>query len=219
MKIATWNIQRFMPRNQTAILNAIKEQDADILVLTEAFNTIEIAGCKNIKSKLLPPFIDGQEYKNGEIRTSIYSKFPIISSHETYNDYTSICVDIETQLGILTVYASIIGIVGNVQPYFNNDLYGQLKDYDKIFPVKENIIVIGDLNTTFSGRVFPSKVARNSLNAAFDKFNLLNLTIDLDNNVDHIVVSKNIVTSDITPPITWNKEKKISDHIGICVEI
>jgi endonuclease/exonuclease/phosphatase (EEP) superfamily protein YafD len=219
MKIATWNIQRFTSRKQSAMLNTIQEQNADILVLTETYNTIEIDDCKNVKSKLLPHFIDGQEYRNGEIRTSLYTKFPILNLHETYNGYTSLCADIQTPIGIFTVYASIIGILGNVQPYFKNDLIGQLNDYDKIFPSKENIIVIGDLNTTFSGRVFPSHFARNTLNTAFDKFNLINLTKDIENNVDHIIISKRIAPLLPKEPIIWNKLKNLSDHIGICIEI
>ena len=219
MKIATWNIARFIPKNQNEILIAIQKLNAEIIVLTETFNSIEIEGCNCIHTKLLPSFVDTQVYRNGEVRTSIFSKYSFKRMYKTYNEYTSVCADIETPIGEITVYASIIGILGKVQPYFSNDLIGQLNDYNNIFPKKENIMVIGDLNTTFSGRAFPSHLARNTLTDAFDKFNLVNLTKDLDNNVEQIVVSKNLIKTLISSPFTWNKEKKISDHIGICVEI
>lgn len=219
MKLATWNIQRFLPLKQTEILKSIQEKNADILVLTETFNSIEFDGYKTIHSKPLPKNIDDQEYRKGEIRTSIYSKFPIIESFETYNDYTSVCADIDTPKGIFTVYASIIGIMGNKQPHFNSDLSGQVEDFEKIFSGKENIIVMGDLNTTFSGRAYPSHIARNTLNLVFEKFNLINLTKNIDNNVDHIIISKKIAPLHLTKPVIWNSKKILSDHIGICVDI
>lgn len=220
MKIATWNIERFQSRFQKQILETIQEIDADILVLTETFSSIELNGYEYIKTSSLPKYIDGQDYREGENRSSIYSKYPIVNSHETYNNYTSICADINTPLGIITVYASIIGIVGNRQPYFNNDLDGQLQDFDRIFPSKENICIMGDLNTTFTGRVFPSHHARNTLNDAFDKFNLQITTKDIDNNVDHIIISKHFLNSNISQPFIFNvKQPKLSDHIGVCLEI
>lgn len=219
MKIATWNIARYPKRFQIEILKEIEIFDADILVLTETNNSIELEHYQCHKTKALATNVDGQTYRTGENRTSIYSKYPIISIYETYNCYTSVCADLQTPIGILTVYASIIGIVGNLQPYFNNDLTGQTNDYNAIFPNKENICVIGDLNTTFTGRVFPSHHARNALNTAFENFNLVNITKDIDNNVDHIVLSKHLVSAVVKTPIIWNKEKKISDHIGIRIEI
>jgi hypothetical protein len=62
-----------------------------------------------------------------------------------------------------------------------------------ILSLSEPLCILGDLNVTFSGRPYPRHEARKKLDMAFEKLNLKNLTSEIENNVDHIVISKDII--------------------------
>ena len=53
--------------------------------------------------------------------------------------------------------------------------------------------IIGDLNVFFSGYAYPSHKARNTLNKAFAELEMQNLTAEIPVNVDHIVISKELL--------------------------
>lgn len=218
MKIATWNLQRLEKKKNQNILDKLYEIDADILVLTETNSNIQPENYTCLSTDKLPIYFDGISYNHGENRTSILSKYPIKTTHATYDSYTSVCADIVTPFGELTVYSTIIGVFANKQPRFDNDLYGQLADFDAIFPNKQ-ICLIGDLNIMFSGFAYPSHRARNILNEAFQKFNLMNLTAEIANNVDHIILSTEYIKHKKVKIDIWNTDKTLSDHIGLCVTL
>ena len=101
---------------------------------------------------------------------------------------------------------------------FKTDLENQLLDFEMLSS-ENSLCIVGDLNVTFSGRVYPSHDARNKLNAAFEKLKLTNLTSEIENNVDHIVLSKDFIENRKVTIDTWNHDKRLSDHIGICLTI
>ncbi len=105
----------------------------------------------------------------------------------------------------------------NGKQYLNLD--GQIKDYEKLFVGKEKICIIGDLNITFSGHTWPSKYARATLCDAFEKYTLLNITNIIDKNVNHIVISKSMISQQSYTSYSWNTDFKLSDHIGISIDI
>lgn len=218
MKILTWNLERPKKANQE-ILNKLAEYNADIVVLTET-NTIINPGKEYspIETETLIKGYDGINYHLGENRTTIWTKYKIVEEHKTFDSYTAVCAQIETQNGSLNVYATIIGVFGGIGERFKSDLENQLLDFEKLS--SENpLCIIGDLNVTFSGRVYPSHDARNKLNDAFEKLKLTNVTAAIENNVDHIVVSKDFIQNKKVTIETWNHDKKLSDHIGICLTI
>lgn len=218
MRIATWNIQRLEKRKNQLILDKLAEIDADILVLTETNSFIQPDHYNCISTDLLPADYDNINYHLGEIRVNILTKYKIATQHKTYDKYTSVCADIETPLGLLTVYGSIIGVFGNQQPRFDNDLYGQLADFEKIFPGRK-VCFAGDLNITFSGYPWPSRKARQTLMEAFRKVGLINTTANIADTVDHIVLSKELLINKQVEIETWNEEKKLSDHVGHVVRL
>ena len=58
MKIATWNIERLQKRKNKEIIQAIKQINADILILTEASDLIDLSNDFPFNSKLkecIPP--------------------------------------------------------------------------------------------------------------------------------------------------------------------
>lgn len=213
MKIATWNLERAKKKKMQQIIDILTGIDADIFILTETNAAVQLAGYVCISTELLPPDYENTDYETGENRVSILTKYNTAKRHETYDLYTTVCVDIETPLGTLTVYGSIIGVFGNKQPYFNKDLFGQLNDFEKLF-VNRNVCFAGDLNTTFTGRTWPSKNARQTLNDAFQKYKLTNTTATIQDTVDHIVVSSEFIGNKQFEIKTWNHDKKLSDHVG-----
>jgi len=148
----------------------------------------------------------------------ILTKYKVLSRHETYDPYTTACIEIEMPFGPLTVYGSIIGVFGNRPPRFDNDLYGHLSDFEKIFPGRQ-VCLIGDLNVTFSGQSWPSQKARQTLLEAFEKFGLTNTTASIVGAVDHIVLSYDLVKNKPLNVKTWNTDKKLSDHEGFLLTL
>ncbi len=213
MRIATWNLERLIKRKNKLVLNKLVEINADILVLTETNSIIQLDNYTCISTDILPTDFDNIKYVAGENRVSILTRYKATTRHKTFDSFTTVCTDIETPFGLLTVYGSIIGVFANRQPRFDNDLNGQLTDFEKIFPGR-HVCFAGDLNITFSGRSWPSKKARQILVEAFDKFGLTNTTANIADTVDHIVLSKDFLKNKHLEIETWNTDKKLSDHVG-----
>jgi exonuclease III len=213
MKIATWNLQRLEKRKNQLILDKLVDINADILVLTETNSIIQLDTYNCVSTDPLPTNFENIKYEVGENRVSILTKYKATTKHNTFDSYTTVCADIETPFGLLTVYGSIIGVFANQQPRFDNDFNGQLADFEKIFPGKQ-VCFAGDLNVTFSGRPWPSKKARQTLVDAFINYGLKNTTAHIDDTVDHIVLSKDFLDGKHFEIEHWNTDKKLSDHVG-----
>ena len=218
MKIATWNLQRLEKRKNQLIHDKLVDIDADICVLTETSSTIQLDNYVCIATEPLPADFDGITYRAGENRVSIWTKYKASVRHQTFDRYTSVCTDIDTPFGLLTVYGTIIGVFANRQPRFDNDLNGQLADFNRLFPGKQCCIA-GDFNTTFTGHAYPSHKARNSLNMAFSELGLIHTTATVEANVDHIVLSKEFLKDKEQAVEIWNSDKTLSDHIGLCLTL
>lgn len=213
MKIATWNLQRLEKRKNQQILNKLAEINADILILTETSSKIHLDNYHSISTNPLPNYFDGIKYELGENRVSIWTTYKTTTQYKTFDPFTTVCTDIETPFGLLTVYGSIIGVFANRQPRFNNDLNGQLADFEKIFPGKQ-VCMAGDLNITFSGRPWPSIKARKILMEAFENYGLTNTTANINDTVDHIILSNKFLRDKHLKIETFNTDKKLSDHVG-----
>ena len=213
MRIATWNLQRLDKRKNQQILDKLVDINADILVLTETSSIIQLDKYNSVSTDSLPTNFDNIKYIAGENRVSIWTKYKTTTQHKTFDCFTTVCTDIETPFGLLTVYGSIIGVFANRQPRFDNDLNGQLADFEKIFPGRQ-VCFTGDLNVTFSGRPWPSNKARQTLVDAFKNFGLTNTTAKIADTVDHIVLSNDFIENKNLEIKTWNTDKKLSDHVG-----
>ena len=219
MKIINWNVGRPSENKGELILERLNKLDADIIILTETNTSIVPQGKYHpVSTKTLTKGFDGIDYKEGEIRTSIWTKYPVGKRYSTYNDKTSVCADIKTESGVLTVYATIIGILGGTKPPFKEDLQSQLQDFNRLFPGKQ-VCIVGDYNITFTGRVYPSRLAREALNNVFEKFKLTNLTASTTGWVDHIAISGGFIGNKKVSFQNLNKKDELSDHIGVCATI
>ena len=99
MKIATWNIERLKKKKYLSeILSEIEKIDADILVLTETDSRI-LPENYPYKIETKPLILVNSLAKTTENRVSIFSKFPIVETFETYDNFTSCSAEIETPFG------------------------------------------------------------------------------------------------------------------------
>ena len=218
MKILTWNLER-PKKSNPLILQKLKDLDADILILTETNIAINPGSLySSVSTEILESDFEGINYSSGENRTSIWSKYKIRDQFKTYDNFTSVCVEVEVADKILNVYGTIMGVFGGKGECFKRDLESQLLDFEK-FSAGKLFCICGDFNVMFSGFAYPSHEARNKLNSLFEKLDLINLTSEIENNVDHIVISKNFISEKKIKIETWNENKNLSDHIGVCVTI
>ena len=195
MKILTWNVERLKKFKNQNLRTIINFYDADILVLTETSSKLDFSkNYKCISTEKLVQNYDGIDYKEEENRTTIWTKYEIVKQNKTFDNFTSICSEIKTEFGVLNIYATIIGVFGGKGERFKNDLIQHLDDFQK-FNINEMNCIIGDLNATFSGYTYPSHQARNGLNDAFQNLKMKNLTADIPNNVDHIILSESFLES------------------------
>lgn len=118
----------------------------------------------------------------------------------------------------MTVYATIIGILGGTKPPFKKDLEAQFQDFDNLFPGKQ-VCIIGDYNIIFTGRPYPSHLARQTLNDVFQKFKLTNLSALRTGWVDHIAISSDYMADKKVSFQNLNDKDELSDHIGFCATI
>jgi exonuclease III len=217
MKIATWNLER--PSKTSSKLPLIIEEitriNADIIILTETNQAVDLGNAYQSYHTTEPP---DDYYKAGERRVSIYSKFPFTKSFETFDAQTSICACFNTLFGELAVYGTIIGIHGNRRKTFDIDLDKQIKDFHRISAIT-NQCIAGDLNISFSDNYYFTKEGRDKLNNSLAQLDLINTTAGIPENIDHIILPNRFIANKNIQTSTWNNDKKLSDHIGVMVEI
>ena len=226
MKIATWNIER--PKSSTItknvrILEALKEVDADILVLSETNSAINLG--REYTAFSTAPLVetaeeDGVQYGKGETRVTIWSKYPMLRRVATCSPLSAICVCVCTPHGELNVYGTILGFRGNRHPAFMADLEAQLKDW-RTLSKSGHLCIAGDYNMTFSDNYYYTKTGRRTLNEAFDELEIDLLTRSIPENIDHIAISRSFSRPSVSICKVWNrpKDRKVSDHIGVCLTL
>jgi hypothetical protein len=222
MKIINWNLGRPSQSKSQLISDKLNELNGDVLILTETDSKVRPSGDYTlVASEHLPQDFDGDlrvTYKSDENRTSIWTKYPVIKTHQTYDAFTSVCTEIRTPFGDLTIYATIIGVFNGLRPRFRHDLERQLLDFEAIFLGKQ-VAIVGDYNISFKGRAYPSNAARQTLNETFKKYAITNVTAEIADAVDHVAISSKFIENRSVAIETWNLDKKLSDHIGISVTL
>ncbi len=232
MIIATWNVERLKQRKALdKILSAIEGTQADILVLTETDERIKPNyhyGFHTPKLHKAPSdyhlpsrykdYAAADVYAVTENRVSIYTNYRCVKQYDTYDKYTALCVGLETEAGNLLVYGTIIGIIGNRDESFKQDLLLQTKDYERLSK-KGNICVCGDFNCSFADNYYVSNFGRDTLTASFAKNRISLLTGKQAECIDHIAISQDFVIDGQTIISEFNLDKSLSDHKGIVAEI
>ena len=232
MKIATWNVERLKHRKSIdKILSAIEDVQADILVLTETNERIKLNYRYGFHTPQLheapsdyhmpgryKEYSVADVYAVTENRVSIYTNYPCIKQYETCDKYTALCIELETEVGNLLVYGTIIGIIGNRDESFKQDLLMQVKDYARLSKAG-NICICGDFNCSFADNYYYTNFGKDTLLSSFSSNNISLLTGSQPECIDHIAVSKNFVGNSNIRILEWNLNKTLSDHKGIVAEI
>ncbi len=145
MRIATWNVERLQSAGLSDLLSTIDKQRADILVLTETSGRLKPFYKQTFwtpKAKDIIPDL----YDERENRVTIFTDYPSIGQFDTYDEYTSISVGLDTEYGLLVVYGTIMGVFGNREKTFLPDLEKQMTDIRSLCGRGYNVCVIGDYN-------------------------------------------------------------------------
>ena len=110
LRIATWNVERLKhKRKLEKIKNICNDLNADIFVLTETDAQIKLKHKNYFQTSQL----DKNFYKPTENRVTIFTNYNPVKIYRTFDKFTAICVELETEFGNLLVYGTIIGISGN----------------------------------------------------------------------------------------------------------
>ena len=200
--------------------------DVDFLVLTEAIS-LDLRNfpyqfhCAAIPANAEYEGLNYSEYLHGETayRTMIYSKYPAVQTLETRDARTSIAVEFETKEGNFVLYATIIGTRYPPFPHAAPPLENCTLDCEKIYQQHKNLMIVGDLNTSFLEHEREYTInakTTEELKRLFARLDLINVTEYLTTNIDHIIVPQSF--SHHTPDSTVFVEKGVlSDHQGVMV--
>lgn len=217
MRIATWNIERLKHKNQiNQIIDSCMAVKADILVVTESDRRLQL-DYKYCHST--PALVQDKAalYEATENRVSIFTNYPCVRQYSTYDENTSICVELKTELGNLIVYGTIIGILGNRHSSFIPDLKSQMADVQRLSNLADGFCICGDFNCSFADNYYFTKIARSQITETFSQNNICLLTEMQPECIDHIAVSRSLVKNSKIIIEEWNDDKKLSDHKGISV--
>ena len=218
IKIATWNVERLKHyKDMYKMLENIRRQDADILVLTETDERIK----PDYPYYYHTPLLTGEQqfyYAETENRVSVFSKYECVKQYDTYDEDTAICVELKTPSGSLLVYGTIIGISGNRRPDFIPDLKSQMDDVRRLTADGHNICILGDYNLSFADNWYYTKEGRRLINETFDECGISLLTRDRTECIDHIAISEKFI-GNVKSIDEWNLDKSLSDHKGIIADI
>jgi endonuclease/exonuclease/phosphatase family metal-dependent hydrolase len=189
MRIATWNIER--PKNSTSpqsqrVLSKIQEIEADIWILTETHDAI--CPGSGYYAASTPTVTESPIYHAvGEHKTTIWSRWPILEQWDPATPHRAACAAIETPLGGLVVYGTVIPYHGARWPYGtprNWDAHyaaiaTQGADWSRLRRkyLTHGLCVAGDLNQTRTGRLrYGSKWGRALLDLALAENQLVGVT-------------------------------------------
>ncbi len=102
-----------------------------------------------------------------------------------------------------------------------NELENCINDCNKIAEINPNLIIVGDLNTSFmeDEKYFTiNSETTESLKALFQNLNLTIATGEIKENIDHIIIPKFSGENLISAKIFVEKDI-LSDHKGISISI
>lgn len=243
MRIATWNLDHASNSKRPIDLQVhqIQAIKPDVLVLTETCKEVELAlhGFTAYSSK-------PNEY--GKFYSTIYLG-PNVSFQKqlkTYDEVTATCLQVNTPLGEMIIYGTIIAYHGYKGP--NNDSpawaehYKAITDHGNDWAKLGNnppLVIAGDFNQTRDGssRTYGTKLGRELLSAELSRNHLTCLTTEnfgctgklkadqktnwARNNIDHICMTENAFS--VVNVDAWDhfnaEGKYLSDHNGVYVDI
>jgi endonuclease/exonuclease/phosphatase family metal-dependent hydrolase len=216
MKIATWNIERLKHKKELSRIVAICEQvNADILVLTETDEQVQPRYDYCFQTE--KPTGNEAIYKETENRVSVFTNFRCVRQYSTYDSETAVCVELETPMGNLLVYGTIMGISGNRRPSYMKDLKRQMENFSELLKLEKPICICGDFNCSFADNYYFTNTGRSELKKFFVENRITLPTGSRAECIDHIAISEAFADGVKIEVDEWNQDKTLSDHKGISV--
>ena len=217
IRIATWNIDR--GKSVSPILDTLTTVSADLLVFTESSNNVSV---------LLPyNCINSQEFQRyqGYPWITICTRWEILEQVTTFNPYRTACCIVESPLGPLIVYGTIIpyqmaGVNGNRYPETGKrawqmhleDIQLQSEDWKVITQKHPGVpmIVAGDFNQTRdgNGRGYGTSEGRSILSNELMRNNLTCITEEDYRSTRHL-----------KPHPRTGKTRRNIDHICVSTHL
>lgn len=220
MRIATWNAERLKHKKYSdKMIFECEKICADILVLTETDMRLRPNFRYCFHTPVLKGVTDPAAYRETENRVSVFTNYRCAGQHSTYDENTSICVELETDRGNLLVYGTIMGITGNRCAAYGKEPEKQLEDIKRFAEAGFCICVAGDFNCTFCDSYYFTKYGRSLILSAFAESDISILTENVSQCIDHIAVSGKFIGNADIRINEWNLDRSLSDHKGIVVEI
>jgi endonuclease/exonuclease/phosphatase family metal-dependent hydrolase len=228
MKIATLNIDWAKTLKSTATEAFINQFEFDILVITEGID-LNLPNfpykylCEPIPENTVYEGLNYSEYLAGQTayRTIIYSKYPRVKQYEVTDSRTALAAELQTPFGNIVIYAAIVGTWFNKKPYARIELDNLIADCQSICEENPNLIIVGDLNTSFrenEKQYCISGATTQALTTLFKDLDLIIPTNTLDENIDHIVIPKAFENKVISTNVFVNKDI-VSDHKGVYITL
>jgi hypothetical protein len=218
MKILTCNFKQISDNashgSHTQLQQLILDHDVDIVVLTNTYLQFDLGNAfKKVATTVMPLKHDGIVYKAGQNSVSIYTKYPLKNKVKTYDRYTSVCQMIETPLGNLNFYGTIIG---TRMELFESDFVEQKED---LIRIEGALCYIGDFNTSFTST---TSIQNQNAGAVIEflnhqKMNLL--TALLADTTQHIAISNSFLKGTTTQIIYPTEDTALLLTETILVEI
>lgn len=236
LRLATWNLNRCSPHSARAarILEAMKEINADVWVLTETFR--DLSPGESYKLSSISHNAPDRDYSTGECWVAIWSRLP--SYPITLKE------DIERVAGAVI---SDCVVVGTVLPWLTDNrdavlrgyhafaarLEEQSTDWSYQIATHRSLCVAGDFNQDLlnEGHYYQSKAARDVLRKTLAIHSLRCLTGGQNDplalhsdlaSIDHICVT-NIRTLNSPPSSVWPEPGSLtpmySDHYCMYADI
>lgn len=249
-KIANWNLER--PKQNSAktrlAIEKIHEISADIIVLTETSNAVDLSSSYPYKVST-----ESFERTPDEQWVTIWSKWKIVKQIPTFDNNRTVSCIVDSPFGKVIVFGTIIpyhqagvsGIrYGNLNyktwEYHEKDLYKQSKNWSELIDnEKIPLFVIGDFNQSrYNNQGYGTKKVRQILTDLLSSLDLRCITeVDFSkkylspdpkkgktrNNIDHICVSENLLSEMAEYEVgAWNHFTEegvyMSDHNGVYIE-
>lgn len=232
MKIATLNIDWANKQKSKyhflKIEEYLNQQDFDFLILTEAINLNLVNFQFKYFSEQIPENIEYEklnysEYLKGEIayRAAIYSKVICKRKMDVSDNKTSLALEFETDFGEIVLYVTIIGTRFKEKPFVKRELENCIKECKEIYEKNQNLIIVGDLNTSFIENEKDFRIdteTTKSLQSLFEELNLKNATENIKENIDHIIIPKKFENK-LTSSGVFVEKNILSDHKGVYIKL
>lgn len=245
MRIGTWNVEYAAGYElNKRRLDVLKEKSADIWVLTETHDDLDLAPTHRAVNSLQRPVRPGRDVRLGSRWVTIWSRFPILQPLPVRDEERTAAALLDTPLGAMIVFGTVfpwhsdrgghpsdIDIVNWAEHYRVID--EQAKEWDAFRRDHPGVAlcVAGDLNMNLGGpHWYGTARGRSALNVAIERNELVCATeysrlpqnILKHSPIDHVLISESIAAGSRVAEAWEGSEPggvRLSDHSGLVVDL